>query len=279
MIKICGLCKYYKEVKAVDHLDLTVKQGEIFGLLGPNGAGKTTTMRILTTLARPTAGKVAINGRNVSRRESIVKKEIGVVSQTENLDMQMTALENLELHGRLYNIPAQECRTQIKELLAFVDLADRADTAVERFSGGMKRRLMIARALMHKPHILFLDEPTVGLDPQVRRKIWDLIRSLNGQGITVLLTTHYIEEAELLCHRVGIMNKGKLIALGTPEELKTKVGKVVVEVPNHHETEYHVFEDRGEALRYAAAMKHNVVIRESNLEDVFVELTGHKVGD
>jgi len=137
----------------------------------------------------------------------------------------------MELHGRLFKIPTRERRLQIKELLEFVGLTERADTVVGRFSGGMKRRLMIARALMHKPRILFLDEPTVGLDPQVRRKIWDLIRRLNGQGITVLLTTHYIEEAELLCHRVGIMNKGKLIALGTPEDLKKKVGKVVVEVP------------------------------------------------
>jgi len=279
LIEICGLCKYYKEVKAVDHLDLTVKSGEIFGLLGPNGAGKTTTIRILTTLARPTAGNIYINGKEVSRKEAQVKKEIGVVSQTENLDVEMTARENMELHGRLFKVPARERRLQIEELLDFVDLTERADTAVGRFSGGMKRRLMIARALMHKPRILFLDEPTVGLDPQVRRKIWDLIRRLNGQGITVLLTTHYIEEAELLCHRVGIMNKGKLIALGTPEELKKKVGKVVVEVPNHNETEYHVFEKRGEALQYAAVMMHDVVIRDSNLEDVFVELTGRKVGD
>ncbi len=279
MIEICGLCKYYKEVKAVDHLDLTVKSGEIFGLLGPNGAGKTTTIRILTTLARPTTGNIYINGKEVSRKEAQVKKEIGVVSQTENLDVEMTARENMELHGRLFKVPARERRLQIEELLDFVDLTERADTAVGRFSGGMKRRLMIARALMHKPRILFLDEPTVGLDPQVRRKIWDLIRRLNGQGITVLLTTHYIEEAELLCHRVGIMNKGKLIALGTPEELKKKVGKVVVEVPNHNETEYHVFEKRGEALQYAAVMMHDVVIRDSNLEDVFVELTGRKVGD
>lgn len=279
MIEMCSLCKYYKEVKAVDQLDLTVKSGEIFGLLGPNGAGKTTTIRILTTLARPTSGKVTINGQDVSRKKSQVKGEIGVVSQTENLDVQMTARENMELHGRLFKIPARERRLQIEELLGFVDLSERADTAVERFSGGMKRRLMIARALMHKPRVIFMDEPTVGLDPQVRRKIWDLIRSLNGQGITVLLTTHYIEEAELLCHRVGIMNKGKLIALGTPEELKTKVGKVVVEVPNNNGTEYRVFEDREQALQYAAAMRHDLVIRESNLEDVFVELTGRKVGD
>lgn len=279
MIEIHGLCKYYGQIRAVDGLDLTIQRGEIFGLLGPNGAGKTTTVRILTTLARPTAGEVYINGWKVSRQCAQVKREIGVVPQHINLDQELSAWENLELHARLYRIPARERRARIQELLAFVELEDRMHTPVEHFSGGMKRRLMIARALIHNPSVLFLDEPTVGLDPQVRRRLWDLIRRLNAQGITILLTTHYIEEAELLCHRVGIMNKGKLIALGTPAELKTKVGKVVVEVPNQNETEYRVFENREEALRYAGALSHDVVIRESNLEDVFVELTGHKVGD
>ncbi|MDH7576533.1 MAG: ATP-binding cassette domain-containing protein [Bacillota bacterium] len=279
MIEIRGLCKDYGQIKAVDNLDLTIQQGEIFGLLGPNGAGKTTTVRILTTLARPTAGEVFINGWEVTRQASHVKKEIGVVPQHINLDQELSAWENLELHGRLYRIPRGERRARTQELLAFVGLHDRASTPVEHFSGGMKRRLMIARALMHRPRTLFLDEPTVGLDPQVRRRLWDLIRSLNGQGITILLTTHYIEEAEALCHRVGILNRGRLIALGTPEELKARVGRVVVEVPNQNETEYRVFENREQALQYAAALDRDVVIRESNLEDVFVELTGHKVGD
>ncbi len=152
-------------------------------------------------------------------------------------------------------------------------------TPVEHFSGGMKRRLMIARALMQRPRILFLDEPTVGLDPQVRRRIWDLIRRLNGQGITVLLTTHYIEEAEILCSRVGILNRGRLIALGTPEDLKEGVGRIVVEAANQNETEYHVFERREQAIQYAAGLTGDAVtvIRDSNLEDVFVELTGGKV--
>jgi ABC-2 type transport system ATP-binding protein len=185
----------------------------------------------------------------------------------------------MELQGRLDKIPASERRALIPELLAFVELQDRAHSLVEDFSGGMKRRLMIARALMHKPKILFLDEPTVGLDPQVRRRIWDLIRSLNNQGITILLTTHYIEEAELLSHRVGILNKGKLIALGSPEELKARVGKCIVEIPNKNETEYRVFENREQALSYAGSLNRNLVIRKSNLEDVFVELTGRRVGE
>ena len=279
MIEIRGLCKYYGEIRAVDHLDLTVRRGEIFGLLGPNGAGKTTTLRVLTTLARPTKGEVYIDGQEVTRNASQVKKDIGVVPQHINLDQELTAKENLELHGRIHRVPAKERKARIDELLAFVELADRADTLVEHFSGGMKRRLMIARALLHRPRILFLDEPTVGLDPQVRRRLWDLIRSLNAQGLTILLTTHYIEEAELLCHRVGIMNKGRLIALGTPEELKVRVAKVVLEVPNQNGTEYRIFDNREEALRYAALLGRDVLIREANLEDVFVELTGHKVGD
>jgi len=278
LIEIRGLCKYYGSVKAIDGLDLTVKSGEIFGLLGPNGAGKTTTVRILTTLSRPTAGKVFINGFEVTRQAMQVKKEIGVVPQHFNLDLELSAWENLELHGRLHKIPSKVRSKRIEELLDFVELGDRAHSPVEHFSGGMKRRLMIARALMHNPKILFLDEPTVGLDPQVRRRLWDLIRNLNRRGITILLTTHYIEEAEILCHRVGILDRGRLIALGTPEELKAKVGRFVVEVRDGDETKYRVFGDRDQALRFAATLADDVVIRESNLEDVFIELTGHRVG-
>lgn len=279
LIEIKGLCKYYGKIKAVDELDLFVRKGETFGLLGPNGAGKTTTVRILTTLARPTSGKIFINGQEISRNRVQVKKEIGVAPQHLNLEGELTARENLELHGRLYKMPAHERRARIEELLSFVELEDRAGTPVEHFSDGMKRRLIIARALMHRPKILILDEPTVGLDPQVRRRIWDLIRTLHLQGLTILLTTHYIEEAELLCDRVGIMNRGRLIALGTPEELKERVGRMVVEVPDRNETQYRVFEDRDKAIRYAATLEKDTVIRESNLEDVFVELTGQKVGD
>lgn len=279
MIEIRGLSKHYGQIKAVDELNLTVQTGEIFGLLGPNGAGKTTTVRILTTLARPTAGKVFINGREVGRHSVQVKKEFGVVPQQLTLDVELTARENMELHGMLHKIPDRERRARIKELLAFAELEDRARSPVKDFSGGMKRRLMIARAMMQRPNILFLDEPTAGLDPQVRRQIWDLIRRLNGQGVTVLLTTHYIEEAEQLCHRAGILNNGKLIALATPDELRAKVGKVVVEVQNLNETEYRVFENREAAIRYVMGLNCDAVIRESNLEDVFVELTGRKVGD
>lgn len=279
MIEIKQLAKQYGNIQAVAGLDLIIDTGEIFGLLGPNGAGKTTTIRMLTMLTRPSGGSAFINGYEITRDLSKVKKEIGVVPQHINLDMELTARENLELHGRLHKMPGAERRQRIQELLDYVELAGRADDLAGKFSGGMKRRLMIARALMHRPGVLFLDEPTAGLDPQTRRKIWDLIRRMNGEGMTVLLTTHYIEEADALCRRVGIMDRGRLIALGTPAELKKKVGIVVVETLNHGDTEYRFFADREQALEYAGELTENVAIREANLEDVFVELTGRKVGD
>lgn len=279
MIELRQLTKHYGNVVAVAGLDLAIKKGEIFALLGPNGAGKTTTIRMLTMLTRPTAGTAFLNGFDVTQDLDKVKKEIGVVPQHMNLDLELTAWENLELHGRLHRMPVHERRQRIGALLEYVELRERAFELVGRFSGGMKRRLMIARALIHKPGVLFLDEPTVGLDPQTRRKIWDLIRRMNSEGMTVLLTTHYIEEAEVLCHRVGIMDKGRLIALGTPGELKKKIGEVVVESFGGRDTGYNFFGSREDALAYASRLAGDVLIRETNLEDVFVELTGRKVGE
>ncbi len=279
MIELQQLAKNYGNIQAVAGLDLQITRGEIFGLLGPNGAGKTTTVRMLTMLTLPSAGRALINGYEITRDLSKVKKEIGVVPQHMNLDQELTAWENLELHGRLHKIPRAKRHRRIEELLEYVELTGRAKDLVSKFSGGMKRRLMIARALMHYPSVLFLDEPTVGLDPQTRRRIWDLIRKMNGEEMTVLLTTHYIEEAEMLCHRVGIMDRGRLIALGTPKELKQKVGEVVVEILNHGNTGYNFFKNREEAVQFAGKLEGSVAIRESNLEDVFVELTGRKVGD
>lgn len=279
MIELKQLAKQYGNIQAVTGLDLKISAGEIFGLLGPNGAGKTTTIRMLTMLTRPTGGSAFINSFEITRELDKVKKEIGVVPQHMNLDQELTAWENLELHGRLHKIPRAKRRQRIQELLDYVELVDRAGDLAGKFSGGMKRRLMIARALMHRPGVLFLDEPTAGLDPQTRRKIWDLIRRMNSEGMTVLLTTHYIEEAEALCGRVGIMDRGRLIALGTPSELKKGVGEIVVETLNHGRTEYRFFAAREQALQYAGRLQENVVIREANLEDVFVELTGRKVDD
>jgi len=278
LIEIKGLTKDYGRIRAVDDLHLRIEQGEIFGLLGPNGAGKTTTVRMLTMLARPTAGEAYIAGCEVQRDLARVRQEIGVVPQHMNLDQELTARENLELHGRLYKMPAAERRKRIDELLCFVDLQEREGELVSRFSGGMKRRLMIARALMHRPRVLFLDEPTVGLDPQTRRRMWDLVRQMNRDGVTVLLTTHYIEEAEALCHRVGIMDRGRLIALGSPVELKERVGRFAVESLNGGQTTHTLFGTREEALAFAGRLDDGVVIRETSLEDVFVQLTGRRVG-
>ncbi|MDI6631978.1 MAG: ATP-binding cassette domain-containing protein [Bacillota bacterium] len=279
MIEIKNLRKNYGNLQAVIDLNLRIEQGEIFGLLGPNGAGKTTTLRMLTMLTRPSGGEAFIAGHEVQREIDRVRRTIGVVPQHMNLDQELTARENLELHGRLYKIPAAERRSRIEKLLSFVALSDRADELVSRYSGGMKRRLMIARALLHKPRVLFLDEPTVGLDPQTRRRMWELVRRMNQDGVTVLLTTHYIEEAEALCHRVGIMDRGRLIALGTPAELKERVGRFAVEVFDGEQVTAKFYGTREEALASAARVGDGVTVRETSLEDVFVQLTGRKVRD
>ena len=202
---------------------------------------------------------------------------IGVVPQHLNLDIDLTARENLELHGRLHHIPAPERAKRAAELLEYVELTDRAADMVQRFSGGMKRRLMIARALMHRPKILFLDEPTVGLDPQVRRRLWDLIRRMNGEGLTVLLTTHYIEEAQNLCRRVAIMEKGKLIAMSSPSDLCRRLGSYVVEWSEADGRQYKFFSERAAAAAFTGTLAVNATLRHTSLEDVFVELTGRKV--
>jgi len=283
MITTEKLTKVYGEVKAVEDLNLTIGSGEIFGFLGPNGAGKTTTIRMLTTLTKPTSGHALINGFDVLRQPHQVKKLIGVVQQHLSLDRELSVRENMELHARLHHLKLSERRQRITELLKYVELTEQANQVVEQLSGGMKRRLMIARALIHRPKLLFLDEPTVGLDAQTRRRLWELIRRMNLDGTTVLLTTHYIEEAEALCGRVGIIHQGHLIALGSPLELRQRLGLVTLEtLSNNRDTNYHYFPDRTAATSYAQGLPPEVktiIIRESNLEDVFVELTGRKVGD
>ncbi|MEG6585137.1 ABC transporter ATP-binding protein [Dendrosporobacter sp. 1207_IL3150] len=277
MIVIDGLVKRFDDRTVIDHLNLQINKGETFGLLGPNGAGKTTTIRILTMLTKATAGQIKIAGLNLPVDEQKIKAIIGVVPQFFNLDSDLTARENLDLHGRLHHIPKDERNRRITELLKYVELSDRENDRVNTFSGGMKRRLMIARALLHRPQVLFLDEPTVGLDPQVRRRLWDLIRRMNEEGLTVLLTTHYIEEAQHLCKRVAILEKGKLIALDSPAALCQGLGEYVVEWSDGENTESRFFANRNEAAQFAATLTSTATIRLSNLEDVFVELTGRKV--
>lgn len=278
MIRLENLTKTFGDLTALSDLTLQIENGEVFGLLGPNGAGKTTTIKILTTLLRPTSGKASVKGYDVVSDPFKVKEVIGVVPQNINLETELTTSENLEFHGRLHKMKREDRGRKADELLSFVGLEEKKDTAVEHLSGGMKRRLLVARALMHEPEVLFLDEPTVGLDPQVRRKIWELIREMKSKGLTILLTTHYIEEAEALCDRVGILRKGKLIALDTPAALKKDLGEIAVECRegNHF---YKFFSTRDEAIDYSRGIKCDVIIRESNLEDVFIKLTGEKISD
>jgi ABC-2 type transport system ATP-binding protein len=282
MIHTEKLTKVYDGISAIQDLALTVHAGEIFGFLGPNGAGKTTTIRVLTTLTKPTSGSAAVSGFDVVKEPDKVKKVIGVVQQHLSLDRDLTVRENMEFRARLHHIGSSERKRRIDELLDYVGLTEHANRIVVKLSGGMQKRVSIVSSLMHRPKVLFLDEPTVGLDAQTRRRLWELIRRLNLDGTTIFLTTHYIEEAEALCQRVGILHQGRLIALGAPLELRQKLGLVTVEtLVNNKETRYQYFADRAAATRYVQNLPPEVktiIIRDSNLEDVFVEQTGQKVG-
>lgn len=283
LITIDRLTKNYGKVEAVKELDLKVRRGEIFGFLGPNGAGKTTTMRVMTTLTKPNSGRVSIDGLDVVKEGERVKELIGVVQQHLSLDRDLSIRENMVLHARLHRMRSTERENRIRELIEYAGLSEHADKMVDVLSGGMKKRATIMCALLHRPQLLFLDEPTVGLDAQTRRRMWDLVRRLNSDGTTIFLTTHYIEEAQALCDRVGIIDHGRLIALGSPLELRQKLGMVAVEMQgDNNGTKYQYFSDRAGATRFVqdiASQDQTIIIRESNLEDVFVELTGQKVGD
>ncbi len=281
MIEISGLTKEYSGRNIIDNLDLRIDKGELFGFLGPNGAGKTTLIRILTTLTKPSSGRVNINGLDVTKDTSKVKSQFGIVQQHLSLNRDLTVSENLELHARLHHLSYSERKKRINELLDYVDMVGSADELIDRLSGGMRRRIMIARALIHRPTLLFLDEPTVGVDAQTRRRVWDLIRRMNSDGTTVFMTTHYIEEAETLCNRVGIIHHGKLISLGSPLNLRKKLGMITVETKENTHVRYNYFPNREDASKFIQKqnISDKVVMRQSNLEDVFIELTGQKVVD
>ncbi len=226
-IDVEGLVKRYDGVVAVDGLDLRVQVGAFYGLLGPNGAGKTTTLSVLTTLSRATAGRVEVLGRDVATAPAAARRDLGLVFQSSCLDLELTAREHLDLQARLYRVPDR--RARIAELLAVAGLESDADRPVKGFSGGMKRRLEIARGVLHRPRLLFLDEPTLGLDVAARAQIWDHLRKLHAAGpTTIFLTTHSMEEADALCERIGILDRGRLVAEGTPEALKAALGGDVV---------------------------------------------------
>ena len=230
MIQVTDLVKTFGEFTAVDHVSFEIGKGEIFAFLGPNGAGKTTTIKMLTTLLRPSEGSVRVDGLDPIAHPHEVRKRFGIVFQDPSLDGDMTAQENMELHGVFYHVPRKLRSTRIEELLKLFELWDRRGEQVKRFSGGMKRRLEIARALLHTPKVIFLDEPTLGLDPQTRNQLWTHVKHLNQtEGVTVFLTTHYMEEAERVAQRIAIIDHGKIVAQGSPQELKQQTGAASLE--------------------------------------------------
>jgi ABC-2 type transport system ATP-binding protein len=298
-----SLCKRYGNLTALDDFSLEVEQGAIFGLLGPNGAGKTTLIRILTTLMRQSSGDVSIEGLDPRTQGREIRSLIGVVSQENSLDRYITARENLELHARLHGMEPGHYRRRIGELLELMGLAARQHDMPDTFSGGMQRRLVVARALLHEPRLLFLDEPTTGLDPQSRRAVWDYIRSIAGR-MTIFLTTHYLDEAEQLCDRIAIMDHGRLIALGSSQELKDKLSggtiyqidfsdgagcyaellwgmacvKDIEVIDQSVCVELTCWECLSEVVSVLnGAVVKRISLKERTLEDVFIDLTGKKV--
>ncbi|MGI8690323.1 MAG: ATP-binding cassette domain-containing protein [Thermomicrobiales bacterium] len=302
-IEVRDLVRRFGEFTAVDHLSFAVRPGEVFGFLGPNGAGKSTTIKMLCTLLQPTGGGAFVNGFDVTRDPARVRESIGIIFQDYSLDDRITAEENLRFHSMIYHIPRDERAQRIAQMLEMVNLADRAKDKVRTFSGGMKRRLEIARGLLHHPAILFLDEPTVGLDPQTRQTIWTHIHELRKRvGITVFMTTHYMDEAEN-CDRIGIMDHARLIALDTPTALKGDMGGDVVRLRTADNTatvallarEFGVIarEETGmlrfevehadtfvpRFLRHEGIDVQAVEITPPTLNDVFLRLTGHAIRD
>ena len=291
-----GVVKAFGSLRAVDGLDLDVRAGTCLGLLGPNGAGKSTTMRLLTAQAVADEGEIEVLGLSVPAQSKQARAQMGVVPQQDNLDIELTVRQNLQVFARLYRIPRGDRAGAVERALAVAQLERRADTKVDDLSGGMRRRLLIARALVHRPRLVLLDEPTVGLDPQVRQELWALVDALRTEGVTILMSTHYIEEAERLADDVAVMHGGRVIARGTPGALVAEhVGSRVLEVygppPRLLEVEHiaaaaglptrrtgpAVAVLRAENADAVAAQLSDAVARPANLEDVFVLLTGEKV--
>ena len=280
IIQAENLVKRFGKLTAVDGLDITVNKGEIYGFLGPNGAGKTTTIRLLTTMEKPTSGSIVIDGHDTRTQFLEARRCIGVIQQQNSLDKDLTVRENIFHHGMMQNLSIRKSKDRMEDLANLMELSGRMGDKVSKLSGGWKKRVSIVCSLIHNPNILFMDEPTTGLDTQSRNMLWKMIRNINNQGTTIFLTTHYIYEAESLCDRVGIIDKGRLIVEGTPAELKEMVGKftlaIVDENGNEH-TEY--FQDMQSAKKASlnASAGGSISIRPTNLEDVFLELTGGKL--
>ena len=274
MIETKNLTKTFDNFTAVDSLDLKIETGEFFGLLGPNGAGKTTTISLLSTLLLPTKGEILIDGQKLTRNRPDLKRKISVITQEYSMRQDMTMDEIMEYQGRLYFMPRREIKERTEELLEFCDLIKFRKRTVRKLSGGMKRKLMVCRALLTEPEILLLDEPTAGMDALSRRQMWNLLRKLNGKNLTILLTTHYMEEAQNLCSRVALMDHGKLEEINTPSGLIDSLGRYAVDVFSGEETRSSYFNSREEAIAYLSGVSGQASLRETTLEDVFVERAG-----
>ena len=280
IIRAEHLVKSFGKIIAVDDLTFGVRRGEIYGFLGPNGAGKTTTVSMLTTMDLPDSGSVVLDGRDAIADRVNARRGIGIIQQQHSLEKEISVRENIMHHGLMQNLSRKQTRERMMELCERMQLTDRMDTLVRELSGGWKRRVAIVCSLIHKPDILFMDEPATGLDTQSRNLLHQMIRSINHDGTTIFLTTHYISEAEELCDRVGIINQGHFIAEGTPAQLRSLVGSHTLVVTDEQGADHVKFFDSREEASAAALEEsgaHVLQVRESNLEDVFLELTGRKL--
>ncbi len=277
MIEIKNLTKKFGDFTAVDHLNLTINTGEFFGLLGPNGAGKTTTISMMSTVLLPTEGEILIDGSKLDRKASAQKRKLSIITQEYSMRQDMTINEVMEYQGRLYYMPLKEIKEKSGELLEFAGLSEFSHRTVRHLSGGMKRKVMICRALLIEPEILLLDEPTAGMDALSRRQMWNLLRQVNDRHMTIVLTTHYIEEAQALCERVALVNRGKLQKLDTPDALIKELGPFAVDETGDDGLKSKYFHTRDEAIAYLYTAGSNASFRNTTLEDVFVECAGRKI--
>ena len=276
MIEVEAVTKRYGSICALDNVSFTVPDGQIVGLLGPNGAGKTTLVKIATLLTRMDSGSCRLNGMDVLRQPDAIRKIIGVVPQTTNLDRELTVYENLLVYGKLHKV--RKLKEQIERAMQGVDIWERRDAVAGNLSGGLQRRLLLARVLLSEPEIIFLDEPSIGLDPQIRQQLWNIIRGMRRAGRTVFMTTHYIQEAEALCDCVGILLKGHLITIGTPEALRASAGGQVVDYfDSAGALQHQICHTRAEASELAHQRGPAASIRDTNLEDVFLALTHERM--
>ena len=270
MIETRNLTKTFDNFTAVDSLNLKIEKGEFFGLLGPNGAGKTTTISLLSTLLLPTQGEILIDGQQLTRKRPDLKRKISVITQEYSMRQDMNMDEIMEYQGRLYFMPRKEIKARTEELLEFCDLIKFRKRTVRKLSGGMKRKLMVCRALLTDPEILLLDEPTAGMDALSRRQMWNLLRQLNDHNLTILLTTHYMEEAESLCQRVAFMDRGRLEEVSEPKKMVEQLGHFAVDEMTSDGLKSHYFKNREDAIAHLSRLTGQTALRNTTLEDVFV---------